>query len=183
MFRSAIKSETPMGLTAKKYIERGELVPDHIVWEIAREALEEIGVTDFILDGYPRTIQQAQWLDEYLHELGLGSPAVFSIELDDELIMRRLSRRRINKRTGESYHLDYNPPPPDVPQDDIEQRPDDTRDAIRRRIDVYRETTRPVKEYYRRQGLLHEICGDGGIEKVGARIEKELGLLEGENAL
>ncbi len=174
LFRSAIKAGTPVGRKAKAYIAQGRLVPDPLVWAIAREGLEAIGVEDFILDGYPRTVQQAQWLDDYLRARDGGLPLVISLSLDPEAVVARLSRRRIDAETGESYHLDFNPPPTGLPAGRIVQRPDDCPDAIRCRLGVYRAETAPVKEHYARQGLLLTIDGDGGIDAVFERIRVAL---------
>ncbi len=174
MFRAAIKGGTPVGTKAKGFIDRGELVPDEVVWGIAEEALVAIDGDGFILDGYPRTVNQAQLLDAWFSTEGGSAPIVVSLEVDEDAIVERLSRRRIDKETGASYHLDFNPPPADLPAERIYQRPDDTPDAIRTRLATYREQTEPVKAHYAAKGFLAEVDGMGSIDDVYTRITDAL---------
>jgi adenylate kinase len=171
LFRAALKAGSPVGEKARSYMRAGKLVPDAIVWGIAREGLDAIRANNFILDGYPRTVQQALWLDAYLDTHGKDAPLVVSLKVDEEAVVDRLSRRRIDKETGASYHLDYNPPPPGVPARRVIQRPDDKPEVIRQRLSEYNEQTRPVKVHYQKHGRLVEVNGSGDIEKVYKRIE------------
>lgn len=174
IIREAMKNETPVGKEAKAYVENGELVPDEVVRKLAENAIADQGCDDFVLDGYPRTRQQAEWLTAFCTENDAPIQGVLSLQVPDEVIVRRLSRRRVHKETGETYHLDHDPPPEDVDSDLIVQRDDDKPDTIRNRISVYREETEPLEEYYRDRGLLLSVDGDGGIEEVYSRIEKVL---------
>ncbi|MEM1269871.1 MAG: adenylate kinase [Bacteroidota bacterium] len=174
MFRAAMRAGTPVGLEAKSYVVNGKLVPDSVVWGICKDGLDEAGGDSFILDGYPRTVQQAEWLTEYVDGQGGDKCLVVSLEVPEEAIVERLSQRRINKVTGESYHLTFNPPPADVPADQIIQRKDDVPDAIRKRLNVYATSTEPVKTYYRSLGQLVEVDGLGAMEEVQARIQAQL---------
>lgn len=174
IIRSAIKAETPVGLDARRYVRAGQLVPDEIVRRLAEAALAAIGCDDFVLDGYPRTEQQAQWLSEYLQAHDCELDAVVFFRLADDLIVERLSKRRVNKKTGENYHLDHKPPPPGLDPALVVQRADDQPEAIRRRLVVYEQETAPVEAYYRRRGLLREIDADGDFDTVFERVEAVL---------
>ncbi len=174
LIRAAIQNETPLGQKAKPYLETGQLVPDELVWELARAALAERHYDYFVLDGFPRTVQQAEWLDELLRQVGRPLQMVLNLIVPDELIIKRLSRRRVHKITGENYHLDFNPPPPDVDPSLIIQRPDDRPEAIRRRLEVYRATHEPLEQYYRACGLLVDVDGVGSMDEVSARIQAVL---------
>lgn len=173
MFREAIQQRTPIGLRAKEYMDAGGLVPDEIAWGIAREALAALSFQDFVLDGYPRTIQQASWLDEELARRGYD-PLLISLEVPRDVIVQRLSGRRMHRLTGQIYHLEFKPPPDDVLEEDLIQRPDDEPDAIRLRLDIYHAATSPVKEHYSQSGKLAEVDGVGEVESVAQRIQRVL---------
>ncbi len=174
ILRAAIKAGTPVGLEAKKYIDAGQLVPDEVVRTLAEDAIIAEDCDQYILDGYPRTVQQAEWLNTFLVARNTPLCAVIFFVLPDEVIIDRLSKRRVHKETGENYHLDHKPPPPDIDPSLIIQRPDDQPDAIRKRIQVYKIETQPVEDYYRRQGALVEVDAVGGFEEIAARIEEVL---------
>ncbi len=170
MLRAAIRAGTPLGEEVRHYIEAGRLVPGPIVRHLADEELLRLGLDDFVLDGYPRTVEQAEWLDALLAPSGVRLDAVVSLVGPDEEIIERLSRRRIHKLTGESYHLDFNPPPADLDPALVVQRVDDRPEAIRKRLQVYRAETQPVEAYYRACGLHYEVDAVGEIEDVYRRI-------------
>lgn len=170
IIRSAMKNETPIGKEAKAYVEQGELVPDTVVRKLAEQAIADEGYDDLVLDGYPRTTQQAEWLTEFFEEHGTPLHAVVSLQVPDEVIVDRLSKRRVHKETGETYHLDMDPPPDDVDPALIVQRPDDQPETIRNRLNVYREQTAPLKAYYRERGTYYEVSGVGGIDEIYERI-------------
>ena len=170
IIRSAIKNETPVGKEAKQYVEAGELVPDEVVRKLAENAIADEGYDDFVLDGYPRTTQQAEWLTDFLDDNGAPIDAVLSLTVPDETIVKRLSRRRVHAETGETYHLDHDPPPDDVDSDLIVQRDDDQPDTIRNRLSVYREETEPLESYFDDRGLLVSVDGTGNIQAVYERI-------------
>lgn len=174
ILREAIREDTAFGRKARSYIEAGELVPDDIVWTLAEEALEAQHFDDFVLDGYPRTLHQAQWLTNLLGEKEAPLTAVVSLEVSDDVLVRRLSRRRVHVETGETYHLDYDPPPDEVDPELIVQRSDDKPETVRKRLEVYRENTDPLKSYYRERGLLLPVDGAGTIEDVYRRIMRAL---------
>lgn len=177
IIRAAMKNDTPVGREAKSYVEEGELVPDEVVRKLAEGAIADEGYDDFILDGYPRTLQQATWLTTFLSEHDAPLQAVLSLEVDDEEIVDRLSKRRVHAETGENYHLDVNPPPADVDEELIIQRPDDQPDTVRNRLSVYRDQTEPLKAYYRERDLLVPIDGTGTPDEVHERIADTLSTL------
>lgn len=174
ILREAMKKETPLGKKAKSYVDEGELVPDEIVRDLAEQAIADEAYDDFVLDGYPRTTQQAEWLTTFLNENDVPLHGVLSLQVPDEVIVRRLSRRRVHKETGETYHLDHDPPPDDVDSDLIIQRSDDQPETVRNRIDVYREETEPLEAYYEERDTLVAIDGVGDIEEVYQRIVRVL---------
>lgn len=170
ILRAAVRDETPVGLEAKRYMVAGELVPSVVVWKLAQEAIAASSYTHFMLDGYPRTVEQAQWLDADLEEKHRPIQAVVSLVVPDETIVARLSGRRTDRRNGDTYHIDYNPPPPGIDPEFIIQRKDDTPEAVLHRLEVYHEETAPLKAYYRERGVLHEFDGEGEMDDVHARI-------------
>jgi adenylate kinase len=174
IIREAMKNETPVGKEAKSYVEKGELVPDEVVRKLAENAIADEEYDDFVLDGYPRTTQQAEWLTEFLRGQDAPLDAVLSLSVPDEVIVDRLSRRRVHQETGETYHLDHDPPPDDVDPDLIVQRDDDKPDTVRNRLNVYREETAPLEEYFEERDLLVPVDGEGDIEVVHDRIQRVL---------
>lgn len=174
IIRAAIEAETPLGEEAKSYVREGRLVPDRLVRVLAETAIAEHDYDNFVLDGYPRTIVQAEWLTTFLKEHSTQLDAVIGLEVPTDVIVDRLSKRRVHKETGENYHLDFKPPPPHIDPQLIIQRKDDQPEYIRKRLEVFREETKPVEEYYRRNGLYLEVDGVGEIEEVYARIEHAL---------
>ncbi|MGI9174429.1 MAG: adenylate kinase [Rhodothermales bacterium] len=171
ILREAMQAQTPLGQEARRYVEAGRLVPSELVRQLAEDAIAANGYGDFVLDGYPRTVEQAEWLTAFLEDHEAPLHAVVSVQVPPEAIVDRLSRRRVHKETGENYHLDFKPPPPDVAPALIYQRPDDQPEAIRRRLEVYVEETQPVEAYYREQSNYYAINGVGDFEAVHARIE------------
>jgi adenylate kinase len=170
IIRTAMKKETPVGKEAKAYVEKGELVPDRVVRKLAEQAIADEECDDFILDGYPRTTQQAEWLTEFLAEHETPIDAVLSLHVPDEVIVDRLSKRRVHKETGDTYHMDVNPPPEDADPDLIVQRPDDQPETVQNRLDVYHEQTAPLASYYQERDLYVVINGIGDIEEIYQRI-------------
>ena len=174
ILREAMDQETELGQKAKSYIEAGELVPDKLVRALAEQAVADERYDEFVVDGYPRTRQQAEWLTEFLDEHDTPLDAVLSLEVPDDVLVRRLSRRRVHAETGETYHLDHDPPPDDVDPDLIVQRSDDEPETVRNRLEVYREETEPLAAYYDDRDLLVPVDGVGDIEEIFERIEQVL---------
>lgn len=174
LLRTAMSEGTPLGEKAKMYMNAGELVPDALVRELAEKAIADEGYDDFNLDGYPRTPQQAEWLTEFLTEHDAPLDAVVSLQVPDDMLVRRLSQRRVHRETGETYNLDHDPPPEDVDPALIVQRSDDEPETVRNRLKVYREETEPLARYYEKRGQLVPVDGVGDIEGVYDRIVEVL---------
>ncbi|HIG75367.1 MAG TPA: adenylate kinase [Bacteroidetes bacterium] len=179
LFRAAIKAQTPLGQDADRYIRDGRLVPDEVTNGLVAEKLDEIGHTDFVLDGYPRTIPQAEWLMNHLAEQDAPLSAVISLVVPEEDIVRRLSRRRTDKETGAIYHLDFNPPPEDVPADRLLHRSDDHPEAIQTRLGEYHRETQPLETFFRERSRFVEIDGTGALDEVQGRIGEALAEVRG----
>ena len=175
MFRAAIANQTEMGVLAKSYIDKGELVPDEVTNGIVKERLSQndIKETGFLLDGYPRTIEQAHALDQTLTELDLALDGVINIEVDPNSLLARLSGRIIHRETGETFHKVFNPPA-DYKEEDYYQREDDKPETVKRRLDVNIAQGQPIIDHYRRKGLVHDIQGNQDINDVFSAIEKVL---------
>ena len=175
MFRAAIANQTEMGVLAKSYIDKGELVPDQVTNGIVKERLgqDDIKQTGFLLDGYPRTIEQANALDQTLAELDLALDGVINIEVDPNCLLERLSGRIIHRETGETFHKVFNPPA-DYKEEDYYQREDDKPETVKRRLDVNIAQGQPIIDHYRSKGLVHDIQGNQDINDVFSDIEKVL---------
>ena len=174
LLRRAIRSESDFGRQVAEYVQNGKLVPGVFVRSLAEDAIEKQAFDNFVLDGYPRTIEQADWLTQFLESNGTPLTAVISISVPDEVIVDRLSKRRVNKQTGENYHLDFKPPPDDVDPELIIQRKDDRPESILKRLGVYKAETKPVEQYYRDRGQLVQVDGVGSFEEVYSRIKNSL---------
>ncbi len=184
ILREAVAKGTELGKKAKEYMDRGELVPDEIVIGIVKERLKEPDCQKgFILDGFPRTLPQAEALDKMLEELGMKIDAVINIAVPEEEVVRRIAYRRTCKKCGAVYHLIYAPPKEDNKCDkcggELYQREDDKEETVRERYRVYRERTEPLIEYYRKKGLLYEVDGTKSIEEVFKQIEETLKKIKG----
>ncbi len=180
ILRAAVREGTTLGVEAKGFMDRGELVPDRVVIGIIAERLREEDATDgFILDGFPRTIPQADALQEILDDLGRNIDHVISIEVDDEELVNRLTGRRMCKECGESFHVVFNPSAREGICDrcsgELYQRDDDKEATIRQRLTVYSEQTQPLIAYYEKQGKLRRIEGTGSIEEIFSRVLKAAG--------
>ncbi len=181
ILREAIREGSPTGRIARKYIDKGRLVPGPVVRKLAETAIEDAGCDRFVLDGYPRTIEQAEWLTEFLSERNAPLHAVVSLSVSDDVIVDRLSKRRVNLETGENYHLDFKPPPNSIGAAIVFQREDDRPEAIMSRLAVYRKETRPVEEYYRSRRMLLDIDGIGAFETVHHRIVEAVRIFARQN--
>jgi len=175
ILRAAVREGTALGVEAKGFMDSGGLVPDRVVIGIIAERLKEEDAADgFILDGFPRTIPQAEALQEILDELGRNIDHVISIEVDDEELVTRLTGRRMCKGCGESFHVVFNPSAKEGICDrcggELYQRDDDTEETIRQRLAVYSEQTQPLIAYYEKQGKLRRIEGTGSIEEIFSRV-------------
>jgi len=179
MFREAVTRGTPRGLEAKGFMDRGELVPDAVTVAMVVERLKERDACGgVILDGFPRTIAQAESLDDALGESGGDVDRAIYLAVPEEELLRRLSGRWLCRSCQASYHEVFNPPEVAERCDrcggELYQRPDDTRETAERRLQVYFEQTRPVIDYYRRKGLLREVDGNQDIDEVRAAVVKAI---------
>jgi adenylate kinase len=179
MLREAVKNGTEMGRRAKVFMDQGGLVPDDVVIGIVRDRLREKDCDKgFILDGFPRTIPQAQALDRTVKELGKEITSVLSLEVDEAEIMERLSGRRTCSGCGAMYHVRFNPPKAEGRCDKcagtLLQRDDDKEETIRTRLVNYKKSTEPLIEYYRKTGKVHAVKASGDIDAIFADISRIL---------
>lgn len=151
VLREAVKNETDVGLLAKSYMEKGELVPDEVVIEIINQKISGLGDKGFMLDGFPRTLKQAEALDNVLSKQNVDLDTVILLDVDDEEVVERIVKRQ-----------------------KIEKRDDDSEDVVRNRLKVYREQTSPLKDYYSDKGLLNSVKGAGEISEISKRIDNVL---------
>ena len=175
IIREALANGTEMGLKAKSFIDAGQLVPDDVVIGIIKERLAKDDCANgFILDGFPRTIPQAEALDT----MGVNIDRVISIEVEDEKIVRRMSGRRVCKACGSSYHLEYKKPAQDgvcnACGGELVQRKDDHPDTVLDRLHVYHEQTEPLKDYYEKKGILRIVVGQEEVADTTALTLKAL---------
>jgi len=179
MLRAAIKDGMPLGKEAKRYMDQGLLVPDHVVIELVKKRVKERDCDrGFIMDGFPRTIPQA----EALREAGIDIDFVVEIEVSDNEILRRMSGRRVHPPSGRTYHTEFYPPKvpgkDDVTGEDLVQRPDDKEETVRRRIETYHSQTKPLINYYmkwaasrdRRAPRYVNIYGRGSVEHIRDKL-------------
>ncbi|WP_449459000.1 adenylate kinase [Streptococcus suis] len=180
MFRAAMANQTEMGILAKSYIDKGDLVPDEVTNGIVKERLvqDDIKEKGFLLDGYPRTIEQAHALDENLADLGIELQGVINIEIEPSKLVERLSGRIIHKETGETFHKVFNPPVGDYKEEDFYQREDDRPESVKRRLEVNIAQGQPIIDHYRAKGLVHDIEGDQDIDLVFQAIDTVLSKLQ-----
>ncbi len=175
MLRAAVKAGTDLGKEAKSFMDSGELVPDRIVIGLIAEKIESGDCkSGFILDGFPRTIAQAEELDKILNEKSINIQKVISVSAPDEELVKRLSGRRTCGSCGEVFHLVFNPPAQidkcDKCDGALFQRDDDKEDTIRERLRVYKKQTEPLIDYYTNQSLLGEVDGSDEINSVFSHI-------------
>lgn len=167
MLRAA-KKEGRLDPELVKAMDQGGLVPDAVVIDLIRHRTDEADARNgFLLDGFPRTVPQAEALDELLASKGTKLDVVVALVVDKTLLMERAVLRRTDKRTGQIYHLKYNPPPPDA---DLEHRADDHEDKVRNRVDVYEKMTADLLPFYEKAGLLESVDGVGPVEEVTQRV-------------
>lgn len=179
MFRAAMANQTEMGVLAKSFIDKGELVPDEVTNGIVKERLaqDDIKEKGFLLDGFPRTIEQAHALDQILVDLGLELDGVINIEVDPSCLLERLSGRIIHRETGETYHKVFNPPA-DYKEGDYYQREDDKPETVKRRLDVNIAQGEPIIAHYRELGLVSDIQGNQDIDDVFADVKKAIAAIK-----
>lgn len=174
IFRANVGEGTELGVTAKKYMDAGDLVPDEVTSAMVRERLKEDDALDgFLLDGFPRTVPQAETLEEILAGLGTALDVVLELVVDEEEVIRRLSGRRTCRSCGHIWHVDFDPPTRDGVCDhcggNLFQRDDDKPDTVRHRLEVYAEQTSPLVAFYAEKGVLVGIDATGPVDNVTER--------------
>jgi len=183
ILRAAVRDETELGRTAKEYMDRGDLVPDDVIVGAIGERIDSAEAADgFILDGFPRTVPQAEALAAKVSELSREMTAVLLIDADDDEVVRRLGGRRTCEENGHVFHVDFNPPKRDgvcdVDGSELRVRDDDKPEVIRHRLDQYHEKTEPLIDFYDRQGLLRRIDGTATPDEVAAEVRGVLTTLK-----
>ena len=180
MFRAAIKNETKLGLLAKSFMDKGQLVPDEVTIGIVQERLlEDDCKKGFLLDGFPRTIAQAEALETFLKENGIVLDAVLDVNVPAEILVRRMVGRRVCKGCGATFHVEFNAPKQegicDVCGTPLIQRADDTYETANSRLEVYDNNTAPLLDFYNTRSLLKTVNGDQALDKVFEDIKNVLG--------
>jgi adenylate kinase len=180
ILREAVRNQTPLGIAAKAKMEAGELVPDEVVCGIVEQRIDQPDCQKgFILDGFPRTLAQAEFVDKMLQEKGKGNPLVLDIVVDRDLLLKRLTGRRTCSRCGELYNIYVSPPRVEGVCDKdggtLLQRADDSEETIRQRLVAYEKQTSPLIAYYRSKGVLHEVDGNRRPELIAEELIASLG--------
>lgn len=180
LLREAVRNGTELGREAKQYMDAGELVPDDVILGMVREVLDELG-EGFILDGFPRTVDQADGLSELLGDLGIELDAVVVIKVSDDELIKRLSGRRSCPECNEVYNVHFDPPQQDDVCDEcgaeLVQRSDDQPETVKNRIEVYNRQTHPLIEYYENSDVpVQYVDGEGDLQEIQGEIEQVLAL-------
>lgn len=180
IFRANLKEGTPLGLEAKKYMDAGALVPDELVVRIVGDRLNASDAAGgALLDGFPRTVAQAEALSDYLSQTGRQVDCCLCLEVPDAVLVARLAGRRMCRECGAGFHVEFSPPPADGRCNqcggEIYQRDDDMEATIQNRLKVYHEQTSPLVAWYKERGLLRAIDGQGPVEEIKGRIFAALG--------
>jgi adenylate kinase len=185
ILRAAVRDETELGRTAKEYMDRGDLVPDEVIVGVIAERIDSSEALDgFILDGFPRTMPQAEALDAKLSELGRGVTAVLLIDVSDDEVVRRLGGRRTCEANGHVFHVEFEPPEQegvcDIDGSPLIVRDDDKPEVIRKRLETYHGKTEPLVSYYDSRSVLRRIEGEAAPEEVAEQIRRTLATLRME---
>jgi len=174
IIRAAIRNGTELGKEFKSYTDAGKLVPDELVNRMVEDRLAQGDCKPgFLLDGFPRTVAQAEALDQMLEKMGRKLNHVLLLEVDDDVLVERITGRRSDPETGRVYHVKFDPPPADIAPRLI-QRSDDTEEVLRQRLGEYHEKTAPLIPYYEKAGLLRRVKGVGSMDEVRERLFAEL---------
>jgi adenylate kinase len=173
LLREAVKNQTPLGKKAKEYMDRGELVPDELIVQLIEETMPKGG--NVILDGFPRTVNQALALEEMLKGKGEKISKVLFFDVPDEVIIDRLSGRRVCSKCGAVYHVKYNPPKIegvcDLCGGSLVQRDDDKEEVVKKRLEVYRKQTQPLIEFYQDRGIIYKLDAEKGVEELFEEVK------------
>lgn len=174
ILRDSVKNRTSLGLKAKSYLDKGKLVPDEVIIDVVKERLSKDDCrSGFILDGFPRTIPQAESLNSHTPDV-----RVINIHVDEAELVKRLSGRRVCRKCGANYHIIYSPPTNEgicnMCGGELYQRDDDTEDTIKARLQIYKNQTAPLIEYYKKRNILFTVSGRGSIQDIFNEILKVL---------
>jgi len=188
ILRAAVQEESELGKKAKEYMDRGDLVPDEVIIDVIVDRIDSTEAEDgFLLDGFPRNLEQAHALDRELDRLGRELTAALHIEVGDDEVIRRLSGRRVCVKNGHLYHVDFDPPKNDGVCDQdgskLIQRDDDHPDTVKHRLEVYREQTSPLAELYEERGILRRFDGARSTAEVHDHIRATVATLRLESEL
>ena len=188
ILRAAVKEGTEVGKQAKEYMDRGDLVPDEVIIGVIAERLQEEEAADgFILDGFPRTVPQAEALDSKMKELRREMTAAIQIDVSEDEVVRRLSGRRTCEAEGHVFHVEFNPPKEegvcDVDGSKLIVRDDDKPEVVKHRLETYREKTEPLIDYYEDRGILNHVKGEASPDEVEERIHAVLATLRREQEM
>ncbi|MFJ2020098.1 adenylate kinase [Streptomyces nodosus] len=186
LFRANISNETELGTLAKSYMDRGDLVPDEVTIAMAKDRMEQSDAADgFLLDGFPRNVQQAEALDEMLQTEGMKLDGVLDLEVPEDEVVKRIAGRRVCRNdSSHVFHVSYKPSQKegvcDLCGGELYQRDDDSEDTVRKRLEVYHTQTEPIIDYYKAQGLVVTISALGKVEEVTQRAMEALGSKAGD---
>jgi adenylate kinase len=173
LLREAVKNQTPLGKKAKEYMDRGELVPDELIVQLIEETMPKDG--NVILDGFPRTVNQALALEEMLKVKVKKFQRFYFLMFPDEVIIDRLSGRRVCSKCGAVYHVKYNPPKVegvcDLCGGSLVQRDDDKEEVVKKRLEVYRKQTQPLIEFYQDRGIIYRLDAEKGVEELFEEVK------------
>lgn len=188
ILRAAVAAQTALGQEAKRYMDVGELVPDSVISGVILERVAEDDARDgFVLDGFPRTVDQANSLGSEIEKLGRRLTAALLIDVPDDVVVKRISGRRMNPTTGRIYHVDFDPPKQadrdDEDGSELVQRDDDKEETVRKRLVVYHQQTEPLIGYYEQLGLLRRFDGTASPSEVHAHIRATISTLKLEEEL
>jgi adenylate kinase len=185
ILRAAVKEESDLGKEAKEYMDRGDLVPDELICRVIMERIDSDEAADgFLLDGFPRTLGQAETLEKALDKRGRSLTAALLVDADDETVMKRLSGRRVCTKNGHNYHVDFDPPKNEGVCDQdgskLVQRDDDKPETVKHRLDVYHDQTQPLIEHYEDKGLLKRFDGQRPPDEVHNHIRATIATMRME---
>ena len=179
MLRDHVKRMSELGIEAKEFMDKGELVPDELILKMMKSKLSDNDCNNgYILDGFPRTLPQAKGLDALLNNIDSNLDKVIIIKVDDDVIIDRMSGRRVHKNSGRIYHIKYNPPKneglDDITNEPLSIRSDDKKETVKNRLKIYHDLTKPLINFYNIKNILFEVNGENEIEDVFANIINKL---------
>ena len=179
MLRDHVKRMSELGIEAKEFMDKGELVPDELILKMMKNKLSDNDCNNgYILDGFPRTLPQAKGLDALLDNIDSNLDKVIIIKVDDDVIIDRMSGRRVHKNSGRIYHIKYNPPKneglDDITNEPLSIRSDDKKETVKNRLKIYHDLTKPLINFYNKKNILFEVNGENEIENVFANIINKL---------